>query len=274
MPLDSETLKAIQEAIKESLPTAVNEAIKPFSEQFEKIQHDNKKLSESVTTLTTSIPRQLDERFNNIKPSLDYLEQLKKAQETDPKDKTKPKDKIEPVDIEALRASILSEVKQEYEGKLTAVQQQLDERDKETKALREAERQTKMRNEVLNTMRGLGTVRPNTEEDLLTLLEKRGLLVEEGDRLFVKDVDKFGDVIKSEFKDILPKMLETDFAHFAVPRGGTGTDGGPGTRATPSHSQYNFEGMTAQDIYNSYSNNQEAQKALISELEKQYGKPS
>ena len=271
MPLDPEIQKAIADTVKEQLTSVFAEAVKPLTEQLEKQQHDSKKLAESLTALTTSIPQQLDERFNGIKPSLDYLEQLKKTEETNPKDKPKTKEKSEP-DIEALRASIVDEIKQEYEGKLTAVQQQLDERDKETKALREADRQTKMRNEVLNAIRGLGTVRPNTEEDLLTLLEKRGLLLEEGDRLFVKGADKFGDVTKSEFKDILPKMLETDFAHFAVPRGGTGTDGSPGTRTTPS--QHNFEGMTAQDIYNRYGSDEAAQKALLAELETQYGKPN
>ena len=121
-------------------------------------------------------------------------------------------------------------------------------------------------------MRGLGTIRPNTEEDLLTLLEKRGLLVEDNDRLFIKGVDKFGDATKTEIKDVLPKMLETNFAHFAVPRGGTGTDGTTGIRSTPS--QYNFEGMSAQQIYDNYGSNEEAQKAIIAELDKQYGKSS
>ncbi|MHC5826218.1 MAG: hypothetical protein ACYT04_62760, partial [Nostoc sp.] len=77
---------------------------------------------------------------------------------------------------------------------------------------------------------------------------------------------------KLDFKEVLPKMLEADFAHFAVPRGGTGTDGSTGTRATPS--QYNFEGKTAQDIYNQYGNDEAAQKALVAELENRYGKPS
>ncbi|MBN3993881.1 MAG: hypothetical protein HWQ36_26205 [Nostoc sp. NMS2] len=269
MPLDAETLKAIQDAIKESLPTSVGEAIKPFSEQFEKIQHDSKKLSESVTALATSIPQQLDERFNSIKPSLDFIGEVKKEYENE---QNNPAAGDKPTDADKIREAVLAEIKKEYEGKLTGLQTQLDERDKETKSLREADRQTKMRNEVLNAMRGLGTVRPNTEEDLLTLLEKRGLLVEEGDRYFVKGVDKFNEPTKLDFKDVLPKMLEADFAHFAVPRGGTGTDGTTGTRATPS--QYNFEGMSAQDIYNRYGGDENAQKALISELENQYGKPS
>ncbi len=266
MPLDPEIQKAIADTVKEQLTSVFGEAVKPLTEQLERQQHDNKKLSEAFGTLSNSIPTLLDERLKDIKPSLDFISEVKKEYEAE---QNTTEDKS---DSGNMREAILAEIKKEYEGKLTRLQQQLDERDKETKTLREADRQTKMRNEVLNAMRGLGTVRPNTEEDLLTLLEKRGLLTEEGDRLFVKSLDKFGDSIKTEFKEILPKMLETDFAHFAMPRGGTGTDGSPGTRATPS--QYNFEGMSAQDIYNRFGGDETAQKALMTELESQYGKAS
>ncbi|MFM6268224.1 MAG: hypothetical protein ACKPFA_17250, partial [Dolichospermum sp.] len=46
--------------------------------------------------------------------------------------------------------------------------------------------------------------------DLLTLLEKRGLLLEdkEANKLYIKSIDKFGDPAKAEFKDVLPKMLK------------------------------------------------------------------
>ena len=254
MPLDPEIAKAIADTVKEQLTSVFSETVKPLTEQLEKQQHDNKKLSDAVTALTTSIPQQLEERFANIQPSLEFISEVKREYEAE-KNNPVSGDKS---DSDKLRASIIDEIKQEYEGKLTSVQTQLNERDQEAKSLRETDRQTKMRGEVLNAMRGLGAIRPNTEEDLLTLLEKRGLLVEEGDRLFVKGVDKFGDPIKTEFKDILPKMLETD--------------GTTGTRATPS--QYNFEGMSAQDIYNRYGGDENAQKALISELENQYGKSS
>jgi len=265
MPLDPEIQKAIADTVKE----VFGEAVKPLTEKLEKQQHDNKKLSEAPSTLSISIPTLFEERFKDIKPSLDFIGEVKKEYEAE-SSSDKPKDNQPPQDIEALRTSIINEIKKEYEGKLNGVEKQLEERDNETKALRESDRQTKMRGEVLNAMRGLGAVRPNAEDDLLTLLEKRGLIVEEGDRLFVKGVDKFDDPIKVEFKDILPKMLETDFAHFAVPRAGTGTDGSTGTRATPS--QYSFEGMSAQDIYNKYGADENAQKALLSELEDQYGK--
>jgi hypothetical protein len=268
MPLDPEIQKAIADTVKEQLTSVFSEAVKPLTEQLEKQQHDNRKLSEGFTALSNSIPSLLDERFKDIKPSLDFIGEVKKEYEAEQKNPATG-DKS---DSDKLRASIIDEIKQEYEGKLTSVQTQLNERDNETKTLREADRQTKMRGEVLKTMRGLGAIRPNSEDDLLTLLEKRQLLIEEGDRYFVKGVDKFNEPTKLEFKEVLPKMLEADFAHFAVPRGGTGTDGTTGTRATPS--QYNFEGMSAQDIYNRYGSDENAQKALISELESQYGKPS
>jgi hypothetical protein len=267
MPLDPEIQKAIADTIKEQLTSVFSETVKPLTEQLEKQQHDNKRLSEGFNTLSNSIPSLLDERLADIKPSLEFISEVKKEYESEQgnlvKDDKSGSDK--------LRASIIDEIRQEYEGKLTSVQKQLDERDNETKTLREADRQTKMRSEVLNVMRGLGAIRPNTEEDLLTLLEKRGLLVEEGDRLFVKGIDKFNEPTKLDFKDVLPKMLESDFAHFAVPRGGTGTDGTTGTRTAPS--RYNFEAMSAQDIYNLYGDDENAQKALVAELENQYGKP-
>ena len=268
MPLDPEIQKAIADTVKEQLTSVFGETVKPLTEQLEAQQHSSKKLSEAFTALSNSIPELLDERLKDIKPSLDFISEVRKEYEAE-KDNPTPGDKS---DTDKLRASIIAEIKQENEEKITLLQKQLDERDTETKKLREADRQAKMRGEVLNVMRGLGAVRPNTEEDLLTLIEKRGLLVEDGDRYFVKGPEKFGEATKIELKEILPKMLENDFAHFAVPRGGTGTDGSPGTRATTS--QYNFEGMTAQDIYNRYGNDEGAQKALVSELENQYGKPS
>jgi hypothetical protein len=275
MSLDPEIAKAIADTVKEQLTSVFSEAVKPLTEQLEKQQHDNKKLSEGFTALSNSIPNLLDERLKDIKPSLDFISEVKKEYEAEQKTESAQNNPTtqnnQEQDMETLRTSIVNELKQEYQNKLAGVEKQLEERDNETKALREADRQSKMRGEVLQGMRGLG-IRPNTEEDLLTLLEKRGLIVEEGDRLFVKSVDKFGDPVRTEFKDILPKMLETDFAHFAVPRAGTGTDGSTGTRATPS--QYNFEGMSAQDIYNRYGSDENAQKALVSELENQYGKPS
>jgi chromosome segregation ATPase len=274
MPLDPEIQKAIADTVKEQLTSVFGEAVKPLSEQLEKQQHDNKKLSEAFDTLTNSIPTLFEERFQDIKPSLEFISEVRKEYLEEEQDKPKAEstsvDKMA-TDSNKLREAI-NEIKKDYEGKLTGLQTQLDERDKETKTLREADRQTKMRTEVLNIMRGLGTVRPSTEEDLLTLLEKRGLLIEENDRYFVKGMDKFNEPTKLDVKDILPKMLESDFAHFAIPRGGTGTDGTPGIRTTPS--AYNFDGMSAQDIYNTYGADEAAQKAIVTELESQYGKSS
>jgi hypothetical protein len=131
-----------------------------------------------------------------------------------------------------------------------------------------------MRNEVLDQMRALGLVRSNTEGDLLTLLEKRGLLIEdkEANKLYIRSTDKFGDLVKAEFKDVLPNILETEFAHFAVPRAGTGTDATPGSRPTPQKSPYDFAKMTAQEIYDNYNKDPEAMKAYNQLLEQQFGK--
>lgn len=258
MPLDPEIVAAIQEAIKSTVPAVVSEVIKPLADGLEKVQYDNGRLNETIN----GIPAQFDQKLSAFSPVAEYVENLKKQRELEEAEKPKKQTEAE---------KLLAQAKQDYDNQLTQIRKQLEERDKETQALREADRKSRMRNDVLAQMRGLGNVRPNTEEDLLTLLEKRGLIVEDGDRFFVKSTDKFGGQINAEFKDILPKMLESDFAHFAVPRGGTGTDGQPGNRA-PQSSSYNFPHMTAQEIYDSYSKDPEAMKAYNQLLEQQFGK--
>ena len=285
MPLDPEISQAIADALKEQIPQIVGEVIKPFSEQIEKQQRDYKKLTESIANTSQFVTSQ-DEKLNKLLLSLEKLEENKQQQPSKEVEETPVKSrKRKPVqeeldlgevtnskpeiDIDALRASLMSEMKQQYESKVNQIQQQLEERDKETQALREADRRARMRNEVLASMRSLNSIRPNTEEDLLTLLEKRNLLLEEGDKLYIKSQDRFGDPVKSDIKDILPKMLESDFAHFAVPRGGTGTSATPSTPTLSS--QYNFKNMSAQQIYDNYANDPNANKALIELLEQQYG---
>jgi hypothetical protein len=284
MPLDPEMSQAIAEAIKEQIPQIIGEVIKPFTEQIERQQRDYKKLNETISNTSQFVSTQ-DEKLNKLLSSLEKLEenkqqQPKETEETQPKGRKRKQpvqeeldlgDVSKPeIDVESLRASLMAEMKQQYESKVNQIQQQLEERDKETQALREADRRTRLRNDVLASMRSLNAIRPNTEEDLLTLLEKRNLLLEDGDKLYIKSQDRFGDPVKSEVKDVLPKMLESDFAHFAVPRGGTGTS------ATPSKptlaSQYNFKNMSAQQIYDNYANDPAANQALIEALEQQYGK--
>lgn len=287
MSLDPEISKAIADTIREQLPQIISEAIKPLAEQSDRQQRDYKKLSEAIAKTTELVSSQ-EEKITNVFTSLEKLEEnkqnaAKEVEESQPKSRKRKQpiqeeldlgdvtnNKPAEIDVDALRASLMAEMKQQYESKVNQIQQQLEERDKETQALREADRRTRMRNDVLASMRSLNAIRPNTEEDLLTLLEKRDLLLEEGDRLYIKSQDRFGDPVKSDIKDILPKMLETDFAHFAVPRGGTGTSATPSTPTLSS--QYNFKNMSAQQIYDNYANDPAANKALIEALEQQYGK--
>jgi predicted RNase H-like nuclease (RuvC/YqgF family) len=257
MSLEPEILAAIQEAVKGT----ITEVVKPLSDQLEKVQYDSGKLTEALTGLSTSIPSQLDERFGAINPTLEFLNELRKEVEAEQQETPKKQSEIE---------AALVKAKQEYEAKFNQLQRELEERDKEAQALKEADRKSRIRNNVLAQMRGIATIRPNTEEDLLTILEKRGLIVEDGDKLFVKSTDKFGGQINAEFKDILPKMLESDFAHFAVPRGGTGTDGQPGNRTQSQGSQYDFASMTAQQIHNICESDPNARKELDRILEERY----
>ena len=259
MALDPETLKAISDAVKQALPevitTVVQTAIAPINEQLEAQQHNSKKLSEAIA----SIPDQLNERFEAIKPSLEFIAEVKKEyEESENKSDNKP-----------VAGDAIAKLRQEYEDKLNGFQQQLAERDTALQQREAAERQLKMRSEALDLMRGLGAIRPNTEKDLLTLLESRGMLIEDGDRYVVKGPDKFGEPTKLELKDILPKMLESDFAHFAVPRGGTGTDAAPSNNGNNGASKLKLDGMSAQDVYNNY-NTKEGREALNAQLREQY----
>lgn len=292
MPLDPDILAAIQEAIKTTipatLPAVIQEAVKPLTEQIEiieKQQRDVKKLVDAMPGSSAKLSEQmahqfkeeLEKKFAAMNPSLDFLNKLRQEVEEESEDtQTSAGEPLRStgneVNVEEIKASLMDQVKSQYESQILQIQQQLEERDKETQALREAERQSHMRNEVLDQMRALNTLRPNTEGDLLTLLEKRGLLLEEANKLYIKSTDKFGDPAKAEFKDILPKMLETEFAHFATPRAGTGTDATPGNRSTPQSSSYDFTKMTAQEIYDSYSKDPEAMRAYNQILEQQFGK--
>ena len=294
MPLDPEILAAIQEAIRitipATLPAVIQEAVKPLTEQIEiieKQQRDFRKLvdgmpessAKSSEQMASQFEQKLEEKFAAMKPGLDFLDKLRQEVEEESEATQKPdgeplRSTGNEVNVEEIKASLMDQVKSQYESQILQIQQQLDERDKETQSLREADRQSRMRNEVLDQMRALNTLRPNTESDLLTLLEKRGLLLEdkEANKLYIKSTDKFGDLAKAEFTDILPKMLETEFAHFAIPRAGTGTDATPGNRPTPQSNQYDFTKMTAQEIYDSYSKDPKAMEAYNQILEQQFGK--
>jgi hypothetical protein len=292
MPLDPEILAAIQEAIKSTipatLPAVIEGAVKPLTEQIELIekqQRDFKKLvdtmSESSAKLSEQMAHQFEEKlekkFATMNPSLEFIDRLRlevEEEEAATPARETSRSTGDKVNVEEIKASLMDQVKSQYESQILQIQQQLEERDKETQSLKEADRQSRMRNEVLDQMRALNTLRPNTEGDLLTLLEKRGLLIEdkEANKLYIRSTDKFGDLVKAEFKDILPKMLETEFAHFANPRAGTGTDATPSNRPTPQSNPYDFSKMTAQEIYESYSKDPEAMKAYNQILEQQFGK--
>ena len=250
MTLDPEVLEAIQQTIAAS--------IKPVVDGLEKANYDNQKLSEAIAQTST----ELNGKISALNPVTEYVQSLKSQEEQKKAEQPKEQTRLE---------KAVSEVKEQYELRFEQLRKELEARDLEAQKLRESERQIRIRTDILNQMRGLGTIRPNTEEDLLTLLEKRGLVVENGDKLFIRSQDKYGGQINAEFKDVLPKLLETDFAHFAVPRGGTGTDGQP-TPKTPQTSSYGFEGMSAQQIYDLCKTDPEAMRAYDQLLEQSFGK--
>ncbi|MFM6202296.1 MAG: hypothetical protein ACKPE1_24700, partial [Dolichospermum sp.] len=137
------------------------------------------KLSEQMAH---QFEEKLEEKFAAMNPSLDFLNKLRQQAEESNATPTSTEEPLRStgneVNVEEIKASLMDQVKSQYESQILQIQQQLDERDKETQILREAERQSRMRNEVLDQMRALKMLHPNTESDLLTLLEKRGLLLE------------------------------------------------------------------------------------------------
>jgi len=199
MPLDPETIAAIQQAIKDVVPAVVAESVKPISEQLELVQHNNAKLAESVSGLSQSIPEQIDGKFSAITPKLDYLEQLKLKQESEEADKPKKQTEIQ---------KAISEVSGQYEQQLSQFRQELEAEKAEAAKLRESDRQSRMRNDVLATMRGMKSIIPGTEEQVLILLESQGLIVEDGDKLRIKTEDRFKQPVNADFGEALPLMLE------------------------------------------------------------------
>jgi uncharacterized protein YoxC len=250
MALDSDTLAAIQEI--------VTAAIKPISDQLEKTVYDNSKLNQSIA----HISEDLNQKITALNPMSEYVQNLKNQEEEKKVEQPKEQSKLD---------KAVAKVREEYEARFAQLQQQLEARDIETQKLKEADRQNRMRTDALSEMRSLGTIRANTEEDLLTLLEKRGLVVEKDDKLFIKTQGKYGEILNTPFAEILPKMLENDFAHFSTPRSGSGTDGQKSSRA-PQTNTYRFEEMSAQEIYNRYRNDPEAMRAYDQLLEESFTK--
>ena len=237
MPLEPDILAAIQES--------VSAIIKPLADGLDKVNHDNSKLSQAIADISNNVAQKL----STIDPVAEYVEKLKSQQEEQPPATTSsPQSQPDGKEPSKLDKEI-AKVRAEYQSRFDKLQQQLEARDAETQRLKEAERQTRMRTNVLSEMRELGTIRPNTEEDLLTLLERRGLIAEENDKLFIKTQNKYGEVANSPFKEILPQMLENDFAHFSIPRNGTGTDGQPGQRDAARTQKYDFASMSALEIH-------------------------
>ena len=250
MTLDPDILIAIQEV--------VSAAIKPINEQLEKAVYDNTKLNQSIA----HISEDFNQKITALNPMSEYVQNLKNQEEEKKVEQPKEQSRLD---------KAVAKVREEYEARFAQLQQQLEARDIETQKLKEADRQNRMRADALSEMRSLGTIRANTEEDLLTLLEKRGLVVEKDDKLFIKTQGKYGEILNTPFSDVLPKMLENDFAHFSTPRSGSGTDGQKSSR-TPQANTYRFEEMSAQEIYNRYRNDPEAMRAYDQLLEESFTK--
>ncbi|MFM5942124.1 MAG: hypothetical protein ACKO9G_01845, partial [Dolichospermum sp.] len=164
MPLDPEILAAIQEAIKitipATLPAVIQEAVKPLTEQIEVIekqQRDVRKLVDAMPESSAKLSEQmahqfeekLEEKFAAMNPSLDFLNKLRQQAEESNATPTSTEEPLRStgneVNVEEIKASLMDQVKSQYESQILQIQQQLDERDKETQILREAERQSRMR---------------------------------------------------------------------------------------------------------------------------------
>ena len=108
--------------------------------------------------------------------------------------------------------------------------QMQQERQAREQAERQAQRQ-RLENEVVSRISD--SVLPGKASELLKLLEVSGKLAEENGQLVVKGRDQYGEISKP-LTEALPTLLQSDYSHYALGRGGTGTGAAPGNSSTPA----------------------------------------
>lgn len=132
-----------------------------------------------------------------------------------------------------------------------------------------AAKQSKMREEVLTAMRSNASLRPGTERQLLVLMEQEGLLTEHEGRYYVKGKDRFGDPINQELSEVLPTLLEKDYAHFAAARPGSGT--GTSTSVAPKPSAIALDNLNTNDVYKMVQSGGDGLSQLFEQAKEIYG---
>ena len=81
-----------------------------------------------------------------------------------------------------------------------------------------------------------------TEEQLFSLLEKEGLLVEDNGKFLITTKDKYGYPVKEEISKVLPSLLKDKYAHYAADDTGI-------SQNTSAKTPDNLEGLSTQQLY-------------------------
>jgi hypothetical protein len=196
------------------------------------------------------IPKAIDSRFSafedKITPYFDegnqrslissemdsLLERLALAESSDDEDK-----KTKPAIVEEdIRSNPLYK---QLEQRVEASERMAAEERKSRETIAEQQRVTAMKADVVKTLQG--KVRPGTENELLTLLETSGLLVEDkvNNRYLVKGKDRFDIESSLPPEEVLPQIIASKFPHYQEARPGTGTSATPsGANSVPPQGRY------------------------------------
>lgn len=219
MALSEQDLKAITDSVLQSLTPALTQmvgttidgkmselherAIAPLAEKIEGIN------------LEGGFDRMLDrliEEADSIGGDDDSYDDSDEVDETPVSSKPDPNALRALKELEDLKAQVASE------------------RQAREQAERQAQRQ-RLESEVISKIGD--AVLPGKASELLKLLEVSGKLVEENGQLVVKSRDQYGEISKP-ITEALPTLLQSEYSHYALGRGGTGTGAAPGMASTPS----------------------------------------
>lgn len=265
MPLDPETLAAIQEAVKSGIESSASS----FDFKLESYKRESLKTLENYKKdLTEIIDKSFDNRFTEkLEPyqsNLKFIEEVKQEYEKELQQQGKEEDESETQKTNRRgkktqideASEIEQRLKAEFEAKLAEDRKRVSELEAQLKADQEKARQeqekahtTTLRNEALQKIRESNLVSPGKEARLLALLEQDGKLVKTEQGFKIASKDKFGDDIQVDIPEVLPDLIKSSYDEYSIPRGGTGTGGQQGSRVSSAPTR-DFSGMSAQEIYN------------------------
>lgn len=207
--LTPEDIAAIKAALLEDLTPAISEAVEA------KVGTLEESLETQLSRMFSSVENASQQGFNQF---LDQLIEEADQLQLDYGDDDADDDDDDDYDDEPVtRAKDAETMRMEEKIKRMEAEIVAEKRAREqAEALRVAEA-----NKAKAIQQLSGKVLPGTEEQLLTILETKGLV---DDDYNIIGRDKFGEV-KKPLSESVDELLSSQFAHFAPPRSGSGTGG-------------------------------------------------